>query len=182
MVLTAPSGSGKTSIAHALLDRYSNLIFSVSATTREPRIGEIDGHDYHFLSHEEFKRRIEQDDFIEWQSFYNGQYYGTLRSEVEKQLDSGYFILLDIEVKGALNVKQRFGEECLTIFIKPPSLSVLRKRLQDRGSESEETLNLRLTRAEMEIHQANKFDHIVVNDTLNNAISKVVDIVDREIN
>lgn len=181
MVLTAPSGSGKTSIAHALLDRYSDLIFSISATTRPQRTGEVDGTDYHFLSHQEFKEKIEDGAFIEWQSFYNGQYYGTLHSEVDKQLNSGYFVLLDIDVKGALNVKKLYGSEALTIFIQPPSLEVLKQRLASRGTENEDTLALRMERAEMEIRQANKFDHVVVNDTLHNAIDQVTSIVDRYI-
>lgn len=181
MVLTAPSGSGKTSIAHALLDRYAYLIFSISATTRPPRTGEVDGTDYHFLSHREFKSKIEEGAFIEWESFYNGQYYGTLHSEVDKQLNSGYFVLLDIDVKGALNVKKLYGSEALTIFIQPPSLEVLKQRLASRGTENEDTLALRLKRAEMEIKQANKFDHVVVNDTLHNAIEQVTSIVDRYI-
>lgn len=179
VVLTAPSGSGKTSIAHTLLDRYSYLTFSISATTRPPRSGEVDGRDYHFLSHEEFKQKIEEGEFIEWQSFYNGQYYGTLHSEVDKQLNSGYFTLLDIDVKGALNVKGIYGDDSLTVFIRPPSLDTLKQRLANRGTENEDTLAMRLQRAEMEIKQANKFDHIIVNNNLHDAIDQAASIVDR---
>lgn len=173
IVLVAPSGSGKTTIGTRLLHEFEHLTFSVSATTRPPREGEKDGINYHFLSPGEFQNRIDEGDFIEWEEFYGGKRYGTLQSEVEKQLKLGYFILLDVEVKGALNVKRLYNEDCLSIFIKPPSLEVLKQRLIDRGTEDDDSLDLRLERAEKELTYANKFDQIVLNDDLETAYSEV---------
>ncbi|MDZ7807855.1 MAG: guanylate kinase [Gracilimonas sp.] len=138
IILVAPSGSGKTTIARMLFEDFDNLKFSVSATTRPPRKGEENGIHYHFLSDQEFDKKISLGDFLEWEEFYGGKKYGTLRSEVDKQLNSGYFVLLDIEVKGAVNIKQIYGDECLSLFIKPPSIDILKQRLTDRGTEDDE--------------------------------------------
>lgn len=173
IVLVAPSGAGKTSIGQLLLEEIENLTFSVSATTRPPRKGETDGVDYHFLSPEAFQEAIDSDKFIEWEEFYGGKRYGTLQSEVDKQLNLGYFILLDVEVKGAINVKRLYNNDCLTIFIEPPSLEILKQRLIGRGTENDDSLALRLERAKEELTYAPQFDYIVVNDVLETAYADV---------
>lgn len=182
IVLVAPSGAGKSSIAQRLLKDYERIKFSTSATTRPPRKGEAHGDHYFFLTPGEFTQKVENEEFLEWEEFYNGTRYGTLRSEVDKQLESGYFILLDVEVKGALSVKRIYGSDCLTIFIKPPSLQVLKERLEKRGTEDEDTLRLRLERAAMELQLADKFDRIVVNDDLEVAYKQTKKIVERFMN
>ena len=166
IILVAPSGAGKTTLAQRLLKDFPNLKFSVSATTRPPRDHEIDKKDYHFLSPEQFDSAINKDDFLEWEEFYGGKRYGTLRSEVENELNKGYFILFDIEVKGALNVKTQYGDDALAVFIKPPSDEVLIERLKNRGTETESTLQLRLDRARMELTYADYFDYVIINDDL----------------
>ena len=177
IILVAPSGSGKTTIAHRLLNDFPKIKFSVSATTRPPRKGEKDGKDYYFLSRDEFDKKIEQNEFLEWEEFYNGSRYGTLRSEVDKLVESGYFPLLDIEVKGALNVKRTYSAKCVSIFIRPPSIDELKKRLLNLGSENNESLKTRLDRAEKELRYANKFDYVVINDDLEVAYKQVTTIV-----
>ncbi len=166
IILVAPSGAGKTTLAQRLLKDFPNLKFSVSATTRPPRDHEIDKKDYHFLSPEQFDSAINKGDFLEWEEFYGGKRYGTLRSEVENELNKGYFILFDIEVKGALNVKAQYGDNALAVFIKPPSDEVLIERLKNRGTETESTLQLRLDRARMELTYADHFDYVIINDDL----------------
>ncbi|MDX1671893.1 MAG: guanylate kinase [Balneolaceae bacterium] len=178
IVIVAPSGSGKTTIANRLLEDFDKIKFSVSATTRDRRPGEVDGKHYHFLSEEEFQEKIEENDFLEWEEFYNDIRYGTLRSEVDKLLNSGYFPLLDIEVKGALNIKNIYKDDCVTIFIQPPSLEELKKRLLKRGSESDESLQLRLDRARHELTYADRFDYVVINDELETAYRQVKDIIE----
>lgn len=178
IILVAPSGSGKTTIAGMLLEELDRVRFSVSATTRPRRPGEKDGVDYFFLSEEEFDERIRSDGFLEWE-YYNGQRYGTLRSEVDKLMESGYFPLLDIEVKGALNVKKRYGEDSLAVFIRPPSLQALEERLLRRGTEDEKSLQGRLERAREELKYADRFDRVVVNDELDAAFRQVKEIVEQ---
>lgn len=165
-----------------LLSDFDNIRFSVSATTRKPREGEKEGIHYHFLSKEEFEKRIENGEFLEWEEFYNGTLYGTLRSNVEKELEKGYFILLDIEVLGALNVKKIFGDEALAIFIQPPSIDVLKQRLEKRGTEDEQTLETRIDRAKKEMAFAKRFDNVVINDDLNDAYSQIKKLVANFIN
>lgn len=177
IILVAPSGSGKTTLARMLFEDFENLKFSVSATTRPPRKGEKDGIHYHFLSDEEFDQKINSGDFLEWEEFYGGKKYGTLRSEVDKKLNLGYFVLLDIEVKGAVNVKEIYGDECLSIFIKPPSIEILKQRLTDRGTEDDETLSLRLERAKEELTYADRFDQVIINDDLEMAYNNVKEAV-----
>ncbi len=182
IILVAPSGSGKTTMARRLFEDFEDLKFSVSATTRPPRAGEKNGVHYHFLSEGEFQSKIDNGDFLEWEEFYGGKRYGTLQSEVDKKLKSGYFVLLDIEVKGALNIKEIYGDECLSIFIQPPSLEVLKQRLLDRGSENDETLALRLERAEKELTYAGRFDRIIINDDLETAYAQIREAVDEFMN
>lgn len=177
IVLTAPSGAGKSTIARMLLDEFDRIVFSTSATTRDARKGEQNGREYYFLSDNEFDRKIEEGDFLEWEEFYENTRYGTLRSEVDKQLESGYYVLLDIEVKGAGNIKRIYGDQCLTIFIRPPSIDVLKERLTNRGSESDETLKLRLERAAMEVGMADRFDKVIINDDLEDAYEDTRKIV-----
>jgi guanylate kinase len=182
IVVVAPSGSGKTTIVKRLMQELPILRFSVSATTRNPRVGEIHGKDYYFLEREEFDSKIAEGDFLEWEEFYGGKRYGTLRSDVENQLDKGYFCVLDVEVKGALNVKSIYKEQALSIFIKPPSLAALKQRLENRGTETPETLQLRLERAEMEMKYETSFDYTVVNDDLEIAYDQVKNLVQSFIN
>lgn len=177
ITLVSPSGGGKSTLARRLFEDFPELRFSVSATTRKPREGEEDGIHYHFLSTDEFQRVIDQNAFLEWEEFYGGTRYGTLQSEVENKLKSGYFILLDIEVKGAWNVKQIFKDQCLSIFIRPPSLEVLKQRLLARKTETEETLKLRLERAESELDYADRFDHVIINEDLETAYAQLRNIV-----
>lgn len=173
IIIAAPSGSGKSTLAKMLFEDFDELKFSVSATTRSPREGERDGVHYHFLSKEEFQQKIDAEDFLEWEEFYNGTRYGTLRSEVDKKLKTGYFILLDIDVKGAVNVKQIYGDDCLSLFIQPPSLKVLKQRLESRGTENEYSLGLRLERASEELEYADRFDQIIINDDLDAAYAQL---------
>lgn len=177
IIVVAPSGSGKTTIARMLLEEVDKVRFSVSATTRPARPGEKHGVDYFFLSEEEFDRKIDEGDFLEWE-FYNDRRYGTLRSEVDKLMEKGYFPLLDVEVKGALNVKSMYGDRSLAVFIQPPSLEELERRLVKRGTEDERTLASRLNLAKKEMQYANRFDYIVVNDELEEAFRQVKQIVE----
>ncbi|MFU8858801.1 MAG: guanylate kinase [Cyclonatronaceae bacterium] len=181
-ILTAPSGGGKTTIAHRLLQEFPKLVFSVSATTRARREGETDGKDYYFLTRAEFDRRIEAGAFIEWEEFYGGSRYGTLKDHIDNHLKKGYFILFDVEVNGAKSLKEYFRDSAVSIFISPPSREELRRRLQLRGTENEKTLKLRLERAEMELEQADFFDYTVVNEHLDTAYAQVREIVAKSIN
>lgn len=177
IVITAPSGAGKTTIAKRLLQETQKLVFSVSATTRAPRTGEVHGKDYYFLDRKMFEDYIKEGRFIEHEEFYNGSLYGTLRSDVENQRKKGYFVLFDVEVKGAISLKNVYGAECMSLFIKPPDLQTLEQRLRSRGTESEETLKLRLQRAKMELSKSGQFDHVVVNDDFDTAYNQVSTLV-----
>ncbi|WP_069130918.1 guanylate kinase [Rhodohalobacter halophilus] len=182
LILVSPSGGGKSTMTKRLLRDFDKIKFSVSATTRPPRKGEEDGVHYHFLTKENFKQKVADGDFLEWEEFYNGTMYGTLRSVVENELNKGYFILLDIDVLGAKNVKELYGDEALALFIKPPSLQVLKERLIARGTESEETLNTRIERAEKELEYASDFDTVIVNDDLETAYNQIKETVSNFIN
>ncbi|HET6528818.1 MAG TPA: guanylate kinase [Balneolaceae bacterium] len=177
IVIVAPSGAGKTTICRLLLKEFPLIKFSVSATTRMPRNGEINGKDYFFLSDDEFVRQVDENHFLEWE-FYNGNKYGTLQTEVDKLLKSGYFPLLDIEVKGALNVKNIYGSDCISIFIQPPSIDALEQRLIKRGTETLISVENRLKRAEEEMSFAKNFDYVVVNDDLETAYKEVKAIIE----
>ncbi|MEM1328291.1 MAG: guanylate kinase [Bacteroidota bacterium] len=167
LVFTAPSGAGKTTIVHHLLNHYpDHLAFSTSATTRAARSGEQDGKDYYFLSADEFRQRITAGDFLEWEEVYPDKYYGTLRSEVERLWEEGKCVVFDIDVKGAQNIKSSFPEECLTVFIKPPSFQSLVDRLEARRTEDEQSFRTRINKAKEELLYSDNFDEILVNDVL----------------
>lgn len=176
IVLTAPSGSGKTTIARRVMAEVPGLRFSVSATTRPPRNGEKSGVDYFFLSDEAFAARIEEGAFVEYEEVYPGRFYGTLRRELER-LAASTAVLLDLDVKGALNVKRLYGDRALTLFVQPPSLAVLAERLRARGTETEDRLAVRLERAKLELQYAPECDAVVVNDDLDTAVAETVALV-----
>jgi guanylate kinase len=169
IIFAAPSGSGKTTIVKYLLELGLNLSFSISATTRPKRDNEVDGEDYFFLSLEDFKNKISQNCFLEWEEVYSGNYYGTLKSEVDRELALGKNILFDIDVKGALNIKKNYRVQALAIFVKPPSIEVLKKRLKIRNTESEEALNTRIGKAEYELTFEDQFDITIINDNIDEA-------------
>jgi guanylate kinase len=166
IVFTAPSGAGKTTIVRHLLEKYDVLDFSISATTRERRPHEVNGRDYHFMSPEEFRYRAENDEFIEWEEVYDNQFYGTLKSEVDRLWNLKKHIVFDIDVRGATNIKKCYTNDCLAIFVKPPSLEVLIERLKNRKTESASSFNKRVARVKKEMTYENDFDRILVNDLL----------------
>lgn len=174
IIITAPSGSGKTTLVRRLLDAMPQLAFSVSACTRTPRTGELDGRDYHFLTEQDFKHRIDADEFVEWEMVYTGKYYGTLKSELQRIWNEGRTPLVDIDVKGALAIQEQYPEASLSIFIKAPSLEILRERLIARGTENAQMLEERLAKAEYELLAAPEFDMIVVNDDLEAATQELM--------
>ena len=176
IVFSAPSGTGKSTIARQVLERIPTLRFSVSATTRQKRAGEIEGVNYYFLSKEEFEERIQAGGFIEHEFFF-GNHYGTLLDRTHAVIDSGANILLDLDVKGALNLKKIFPDNSLLLFIKPPDMEVLKNRLQGRESEDEASLNVRLERARLELAYADQFDKVVVNDDLESAVETITAII-----
>lgn len=176
IVVSAPSGCGKTTIARAILEKYPDFLFSVSATTRLSRNGEIDGRDYFFLTKEDFQKKIKDAQLVEWEEIY-GNYYGTLKAEVELALSQGKVMLFDIDVKGALSIRKMFPEDSVLIFIEPPSIGELTKRLRNRQTEDAEALARRLDRVSMELDQGRAFDYRVVNDDLNRAIHEVETII-----
>lgn len=172
VIISAPSGAGKTSIVQAVLRKNSNLMFSVSACSRKPRQGEIDGKDYYFFSSEEFKEKIAGNEFIEWEEVYPNHYYGTLRSEVEKIWEIGKHVIFDVDVKGGLNIKKQYPVISLAIFIKPPSIEILEERLHKRSTESEEQLKMRISKAIFEMNYADEFDLVIINENLQKAIEE----------
>lgn len=177
-VVSAPSGCGKSSIINAIMaEGEVPLRFSVSATNRSPREGEKDGVHYHFISTEEFEKAIADDRFVEWEEVYPGRYYGTLKDEVRRALDRGENIVLDIDVKGAMNVKKQFGDEALTLFVLPPSVDELRRRLEARGTDAEDVIDERVSKAEYEISFAGCLDRRIVNDSLEDAVSETKKIL-----
>lgn len=178
IVISAPSGCGKSTIIKAVREKPGmDLQFSVSATNRAPRPGESDGVSYYFLSDEEFRRRLDAGDFVEYCEVYPGRFYGTLRSEVERTRDEGHDVILDIDVVGGVNVKEIFGDEALSLFIMPPSVEELRRRLENRGTDSAEVIAERVGRAEYEISFAPRYDKVVVNDRLEDAVEETARII-----
>ena len=178
IVFSAPSGSGKTTIVRHLLEQTDlPLAFSISATTRAPRGTEKDGADYYFLSPEAFKSKIEKGEFLEYEEVYPGLFYGTLASEVKRLWNEKKAVLFDIDVMGGMSIKKSFPAETLTVFIQPPSIKTLEKRLRSRNTDTEETLQIRLSKAQQELDQAQTFDEIVINDDLATALSQTKELV-----
>lgn len=178
IIFSAPSGSGKTTIVRQLLARYPQLEFSVSATSRAPRGTERDGVDYYFLTQEEFRQAVTENRFVEWEEVYQGTCYGTLRSEMERIWQKGHVIAFDVDVVGGINLKRLFGADACSVFVMPPSVEELRRRLEGRGTDSPEVIDRRVAKAEFELTKAPEFDHVVVNDRLEEAVEKVCTILD----
>jgi guanylate kinase len=176
IVISAPSGSGKTTIARAIMQKYPGMLFSVSATTRPPRAGELEGRDYFFLSKEEFQRRVAMGALVEWEEIY-GNFYGTLKSEIDRALRQGTIMLFDVDVKGALSIKKTYPDDSVLIFIKPPSFEALQQRLLNRKTEDAATIRRRLDRVPMELEKGSQFDWQVVNDDLKIAVARVDEII-----
>jgi guanylate kinase len=177
IILTAPSGSGKTSITRYLISKYPKLSFSISATTRSPRGTEKNGIEYYFMSVEDFRKKIDEHAFIEWEMVYEGKYYGTLKAELERIWDGGKVPMLDIDVKGAIHVQQEFAGDCLSIFIQPPSVEELRRRLIARGTETPETLETRVSKASYEMSFSHQFKKIILNKELDKACSETEQVI-----
>ena len=177
IILTAPSGAGKTSITKYLLQHFPKLAFSVSATTRAPRGSEQDGVDYHYISLEKFEGLIKENEFLEYEMVYEGVYYGTLKSELDRIWSLGKVPVLDIDVKGALHVQEQLGEKSISLFIMPPSIDVLRERLQNRKTETAESMQTRLNKAEYEIGFSNNFNAIIKNEVLETACIETAEIL-----
>ena len=176
IILSAPSGSGKTSMVKHLLAQSLPLAFSISATSRAKRNGERENIDYYFITPEEFKKKIKEGAFVEWEEVYQGCFYGTLKSEIERIWAEGKTAVLDMDVIGGLNVKQIYGNQALSIFLKAPNMETLKERLKGRGTENEDSLQKRIDKANFELSFADKFDVIVVNDCFDNACREVLDI------
>jgi guanylate kinase len=177
IILTAPSGSGKTSITRHLLKTFPELSFSISAATRDPRGSEKNGVDYYFISEEDFKEKIYENAFAEWEMVYEGKYYGTLKRELQRIWDLGRVPVLDIDVKGAIHVQQQYPGNVLSLFIQPPSVEELRKRLESRGTETAESLNARVSKASYELSFSHSFSHVIVNDVLEKACAEAENLV-----
>ena len=177
IIISAPSGAGKTTIVKALLEQVPELEFSVSACTRAPRNGEANGKDYWFITPEEFRARVANNELVEWQEVYPGSYYGTLRSELERIWSKGNAVIFEVDAVGGINLKKYFGEEALSVFIRPPSIETLKTRLQNRNTDDATSIDRRMAKAMFELSFAENFDEIVVNDSLDDAISLVVRLV-----
>ena len=175
IIFSAPSGSGKSTIIGRLMaHKELNMAFSISCTSRQPRGAERDGVEYYFVTPDEFRRKIADGEFLEYEEVYKDRYYGTLKSQVERQLEAGENVVLDVDVKGACNIKQFYGDRALALFIQPPSLDELRRRLEGRGTDAPSVIEDRLARAEFELGFAQKFDKVIVNDDLDRAVSEAL--------
>lgn len=182
-IFSAPSGSGKTTILKPILEKLKDKFgFSISATTRPPREGEKDEVDYYFITPEKMREHIANGDFLEWEEVYPGKYYGTYKAELDRIWNQGQYVIFDIDVKGGVNIKNILKNQACSIFIMPPSIEELERRLRNRNTESEETLKERLLRAEMEISLSANFDYVVCNDDLDEAIAKVEEIITQQMN
>lgn len=179
IIFSAPSGTGKSTIINWLMQEHSELkmAFSISCTSRAPRGTERNGVEYFFLTPDEFRSRIEAGEFLEYEEVYTDRYYGTLKSQVERQCDAGQNVVFDVDVKGGCNIKQHYGDKALSIFIMPPSVDELRRRLESRATDAPEVIDQRIARAEFEIGFADKFDKVVVNDDLDKAKKEVLGII-----
>lgn len=179
IIFSAPSGSGKTTIVKHLLENNPDLGFSISASTRDRRgRTEQNGKDYYFLPPQEFKKKIDDDEFVEWEEVYEGNFYGTLKSEIDRVWKEGKNVIFDVDVKGGLNLKKYFGDKALAIFVKVPSLEVLKERLHDRGTETKESLSRRLFKAEFETGFSDKFDVVLVNEDLEKSLKEAQRLYD----
>ncbi len=182
VIFSAPSGSGKTTIVKHLLGKGFNLEFSVSATSRTPRVGEVDGKDYYFLSPDEFRKKIASGDFLEWEEVYPGKFYGTLKSEVERIRNLGHHVVFDVDVVGGCNIKEYYGSQALSIFVQPPSIDELEKRLKERSTDSAEVIAERVSKAAYEMTFAQRFDIVLINDKLDVALAEAETILERFLN
>ena len=179
IIFSAPSGTGKSTIINWLMQNHKelNMAFSISCTSRAPRGTEQNGVEYFFLTPEEFKKRIKADEFLEYEEVYTDRFYGTLKSQVEKQCDAGQNVVFDVDVKGGCNIKKHYGSKAISVFIMPPSIEELRRRLESRATDAPEVIDQRIARAEFEIGFADKFDKVVVNDNLDKAKNEVLEII-----
>lgn len=182
VIISAPSGAGKSTIISHLLKRGVKLDFSISATTRKPRGKEQHGKEYYFLTNEEFDENIANDMFVEWEEVYTNQRYGTLKTELERIWEKGYHVLFDVDVKGGINLKRKFGDDALSIFIMPPSIKELERRLIGRGTDSIDKIMMRVKKAKSEIDMADEFDYVVINDKLDKAVDEVYCLVSEFLN
>ncbi|MFW5847715.1 MAG: guanylate kinase [bacterium] len=176
LVIGAPSGSGKSTLAHYIIENHDKFEFSVSATTREPREGELDGKDYHFLSIDEFKGKIENGEFLEWEEVYPGRFYGTLYDEVNRILLNNKYVVFDMDVVGGINVKKIYEEDCVNVFLKAPTKEEYLRRLSNRGTETPETLSIRLEKIEKELEYELHYDYSIVNDNIVGT-KKLIDLI-----
>ena len=177
IIITAPSGSGKSTLIKHLMAHFPDFAFSISACTRAPRLGEVDGQDYHFISVEQFQQSIANNEFIEWEMVYEGKYYGTLKTELNRIWSQAKIPLVDIDVKGALNVQSQYRSQALSVFIQAPSIEILKERLEKRGTENPETLKERIDKAAYEMSFAPQFDQIIINDDLAIASNQLIEMV-----
>lgn len=183
IIFSAPSGSGKSTLVKHLMEQPdADFAFSISCTSRAPRGDEQHGKEYYFLSPEEFRQRIANDEFLEYEEVYNDKFYGTLKSEVERLSDEGHTVIFDVDVKGGVNIKKFYGDRALSIFVQPPSIEELSRRLHNRGTDAEEVIQTRLDKAEYELTFAPQFDRIIVNDDLDTAKAEVVKVVSEFLN
>ena len=178
VIFSAPSGAGKTTVVKHLLSMPEfNLSFSISACSHKKREGEVDGKDYYFLSADEFRKKIENNDFLEWEEVYADHFYGSLKSEVDRLTAAGKNVVFDVDVKGGLNIKKYYGENALAVFVMPPSVEVLEKRLRDRSTDSEEAIRTRIDKAVYELSFSDKFDVVLVNDKLDETFAKAEKLI-----
>ncbi len=177
LIFSAPSGSGKTTLVRYIMQHVDDLSFSVSATSRKIRAGEKDCKDYYFLSANEFRKKISDNEFVEWEEVYTDKYYGTLKSEVERIRNKGQNVIFDVDVIGGVNIKKMFGDDALAIFVMPPSIEILKQRLIDRGTDTDDDIKIRIDKAEYELSFADKFDIVIINDNLEKAQKEIVDVV-----
>jgi guanylate kinase len=177
VIFSAPSGAGKTTIVHHLLKKFPTLEFSVSATSRPLRGDEQHGVDYYFFSEENFRERVANDEFVEWEEVYPGQMYGTLKAEVERIWRKGHHVIFDVDVKGGINLAKKFGDRSLSVFVMPPNEAALEARLRTRATETEEKIQMRLAKARRELQDADRFDKVLLNDRLEDALVRAEEIV-----
>lgn len=177
LIFSAPSGSGKTTIVKYLMKNINNLAFSISATSRKIRGGETHGKDYYYLNADEFKAKISNNEFVEWEEVYTNRFYGTLKSEVERIRNLGQNVVFDVDVVGGLNIKKQYGDDALAIFVMPPSIKVLKQRLEKRGTDNAADIKTRIDKAEYELTFADKFDEVVINDDFDKAKTETMRII-----